>query len=601
MPIVDFPNRGPLFLPEPFNEFRPHQIDAIEEILTEFESGTKMVLLDAPTGAGKTIIGEAVRILHGSNRALYMCTTKGLQDQFLHDFPHAHLIKGRSNYPTWDLPEAFSLGIDGSVCTYHRTSDRYSCKGCEKEVPDLRLLDEGRSRDENPTFGHCDYCHPNQYCPYKVTKTNALNAKLAVANTAYFLGEANNVGGFSNLPLLIVDEADTIESLIMSFMEVGISRQRMKQIGLQPPPKKTVALSWVVWLADSILLVENKTQDLQGTIRRLQRDLNDVVDKRAKTEIMKQIASLSKQKEATDRIWGTMVRLQSLLTKNPDNWVYDDQGGGVYFRPVEVAEFGQPLLFGHAKNILMMSATLISPATMVSFLGFEDRWATVTVDSNFPVERRPVYVAPAANMTYKSKEAEWPKMIEAVAAILERHADVKILVHTVSYEFTSMLFNALLPRFGQRLYTYRDSREREHALGEYRDSHNGVMIAPSFDRGVDLPNDDARVIVVTKVPFPSLGDKQVAQRLHGTGLPGRTWYAMETVRSLVQMTGRGMRHKDDWCISYILDRQFSSNVWKSQSRLIPKWWSKALVWGPPTNGGREAVERTPVPMTLEHV
>ena len=73
---------------------------------------------------------------------------------------------------------------------------------------------------------------------------------------------------------------------------------------------------------------------------------------------------------------------------------------------------------------------------------------------------------------------------------------------------------------------------------------------------------------------------------------------METVRSLVQMTGRGMRHEDDWCISYILDRQFTSNVWKKR-HLIPDWWQTSLKWAPPTNGGAEAVLRAEVPRRIE--
>jgi hypothetical protein len=54
---------------------------------------------------------------------------------------------------------------------------------------------------------------------------------------------------------------------------------------------------------------------------------------------------------------------------------------------------------------------------------------------------------------------------------------------------------------------------------------------------------------------------------------------VEAIRTLVQMSGRGMRHTDDWCHTWILDNQFKTNLWKSR-RFIPAWWQEAIVWSP---------------------
>ena len=85
--------------PEWVTEFRPHQTQAVEEIIDHFDSGTKVVFLDAPTGAGKTLIGEMVR-RQVATKSLYVCHSLGLQDQFVRDFPYAKVLKGRANYPT---------------------------------------------------------------------------------------------------------------------------------------------------------------------------------------------------------------------------------------------------------------------------------------------------------------------------------------------------------------------------------------------------------------------------------------------------------------------------------------------------------------------
>ena len=100
------------------------------------------------------------------------------------------------------------------------------------------------------------------------------------------------------------------------------------------------------------------------------------------------------------------------------------------------------------------------------------------------------------------------------------------------------------------------------------------MFAPSLDRGFDFKGDEARVVIVAKVPYPFLGDQQVSARLHTRG--GQQWYVVNTVRSLIQMTGRGVRSETDWCVTYILDSTFLQKLWKNDKRLLPKWWREAV-------------------------
>jgi Rad3-related DNA helicase len=80
--------------------------------------------------------------------------------------------------------------------------------------------------------------------------------------------------------------------------------------------------------------------------------------------------------------------------------------------------------------------------------------------------------------------------------------------------------------------------------------------------------------VVAKVPFPSLGDRQVGMRLRSVG--GQEWYNVQTIRKLVQMTGRGVRSEDDWCVTYIFDSLFMEKVYKAAKQLLPKWWLDAV-------------------------
>lgn len=206
-------------------------------------------------------------------------------------------------------------------------------------------------------------------------------------------------------------------------------------------------------------------------------------------------------------------------------------------------------------------------------------YSLVRSPSTFPPSLRPIYPYPIANVTHKNKEVAYPQITKALEIIAGRHLGDRILAHTVSYDLTRYIRTASTSLKDRFVY-YETSTDRQRAIKEYLAKPGAILLASSLDRGIDLPGDDCRAIVVCKIPYPNLGDKQVNARIHLPG--GQLWYNVQTVRKLVQMTGRGMRSVDDYCESYILDQQFVSNVWKKNKSLLPMWWKEAVV----TNVGR---------------
>jgi ATP-dependent DNA helicase DinG len=203
-------------------------------------------------------------------------------------------------------------------------------------------------------------------------------------------------------------------------------------------------------------------------------------------------------------------------------------------------------------------------------------YAFVRSPSTFPAHSRPVYLYPLAEVTRKTTESAYPLLARGINAIAAKHPDDRILIHTVSYDLAKYLSLVTEKSVQQRIVTYSQAIDRQRAIDLYLASPSSILVASSLDRGIDLPADDCRAIVVCKVPYPNLGDKQVSARLHSQG--GQTWYNVKTVRSIVQMTGRGMRSEDDSCESYILDKSFITRIWKRNQNLLPQWWKDALVW-----------------------
>lgn len=516
-------------LPDWVDAIQPHQITAIQEIMAAFES-CDVVVLEAPTGSGKTLIAEVVRRLL-QRRASYICSSKSLQQQFLTDYEYAKLLMGRANYPTQLAAEHFHPDD---------WMNHVSCEEC------TWTLDAG-----------CRWCVAKQHCPYDIAKTNALAADIAVLNTSYFLAEANGPGRFSNRPFVIVDEADTLEAALMNHVSVAVGERRLNQWGWTVPEKVTVKSSYEEWLNESIT-------DLALIRRRVPGGDEP---------------RFIRERNMLDNLISRMRAIRSGL--DSDAWVYtgrsrkDKPGKGAAFKPSRVDFLGEEMLWRHGDKWLLMSATIISAQELLDSLGCDRSYGLVRVANTFPVENRRVVVMPVADMSAKNKATSYPVVANAIRALVAKHANERVLIHSVSYELTEHL-RAALSGSGRPILSYKTSSEREGILAAYKATERAVLIAPSFERGIDLPGDLCRVQIIAKVPYPYLGDRQVSVRLHSRG--GQVWYNVQAIRELVQMCGRAVRGKDDWATTYVIDSSFKSGLWNRGRGLFPSWFVDGLVW-----------------------
>lgn len=522
-------------LPDWLTDLRPHQMQALQEIKDAFDGGAQLVWLDGPTGAGKTAIGECARRLMSPPRnpipALYVCSGLTLQDQFLRDFPYAAIVKGRSNYPS----ELMLAGIMPEATADLCNRGKSGCWLCPSD------------KNEAPT------------CSYRLAKISATHAELAVLNTTYMLYEANGAQpSFSGRDLVIADECDELEDELLGYTEYRLSERQAQQLFTQIPKKGTHYVTIAKWLNDVVApALRMAIAELAGR--------GNAID-------------IVKRRNRLKRLYDQTLRTAKELVEG--EWVRDDSHHSLVLKPVHVGRFGKELLWRHGRRWLAMSATIISADQLAEDLGATHlRQAVVRVPMTFPVENRPIFFAPVADMSYKGKAEGMPRLANAIGHLLTQHEGERVLIHSVSYELTEYLTktlrqwaaNGLLS--DRKIISYRNADTREMAVARYRRTPNAVIIAPSLDRGVDFRDDDCRVVIVAKVPFPSLGDKQVSARLHAPG--GQSWYNVQTVRTLVQMTGRGVRSRDDHCVSYILDRNFN-NVLNKNKTLLPQWWREAV-------------------------
>lgn len=511
-----------------FEAFRPAQIKALERIA---ESEARVLLVQAPTGSGKSLIARAAGALL-KQRATYCSTTKQLQRQFCQSFPDAVELLGRSNYPTQNAPYP---GVTCDDCDWTKA------KGCS-------------------------YCSDKACCPYNIQKRNALASPFAVLNTAYFLAEANHVGGFSDRSrFLVLDEADTLEKQVLETVAVRFSQQRLDEMRLRPQrltdrPEDEDWRGWFEGAAEAAMRVA-------GNLRAEAEGLRD--------QGGEQYAAVSRKVRGWHRLLDQMGAMVEELGEDRSSWVRVDEPRGLCFKPVMVRRHAERGLWAHAGRFLLMSATMLAPDQFARDLGLEEGdYDWLELPSSFPAENRPIRYRPAGSMALKQRSATVPKAICALDGILDGCRD-RVLVHTHTYDLARQVIAS--SRHGRRMVTYANAAEREQALGRFTSAEgaDAVLVAPSMSRGVDLPDDMCRCVVVLVIPKPYYGDARVRVRLRKPD--GWLWCQVEQIRELCQMTGRGVRHELDRCDTYILDAEFEK-LWKaSGKRLFPGWWREAVI------------------------
>ena len=544
--------REPLFdkfnLPAKFQQYGPGQKDSIDGTFEAFQR-RDIVLGEHPTGSGKTLIAVMLHHMMG-RRMVYTCTTKSLQRQFMTDFPDAVLLLGRSNYPCGRFLSRFPY-ITANDC------------------PPLILLPDKERQNLNPAAAVDNLLYPRCVldCPYMAAKTKALAAQIAVLNIQYLLPEANYAGRFTDLEYLVLDEIDMLENALLSFVEINLSTDMIAYLGLAPPEHKTKFESWQTWAVEASQVVEDRIAQLHHDTGPGLTDAN-----------LKNIRRLKTLEHLNGKLGYFLSHVNAY-------WIWENkqtrEGEAWCFKPILVGPFGQQDVWRHASKVLGMSATILGFEQIVKNIGIpREDWEGYASPSFFPLENRRVMARPALCLDLKHYKENIVKLPGAIDQILSEHPEEKGIIHTVSYQTANYLqqhLGELQPENRGRLL-FHTPQNRLDIIKQFKESTEArVLASPSIERGEDFPDDVCRFIVIAKLPHLYLGDPQVKRRLYGHR-DGNAWYTQKTAAALVQMSGRGVRHTNDRCVTYILDSTFSA--WYAKNRgILPKWWADSLVWG----------------------
>ena len=524
----------------PGAEPRPAQarlLEAIGAAIDEGDDGPRVFMIEAPPGVGKSHL--ALTLARWSGDAYLLTSQKLLQDQYEREFGDAlQLVKGRENYL------------------------------CERYPPPARVT---------TTHGLCRRPRsPMCQCPYARAKLGALNGPIFCTNTAYFLTLRQwQREQLRPRRLLVVDEAHNLETQLVRVFTVAFAPDQMREWFGEPLPRLGSADEYRALFEDHVggldaqlLLIDERLASLRppGLI-----DEDDVLSYPLSAA---ELALLGQR----DLLESVLARLHFFLDAEDTEWVVrygTEIDATLELVPLTVSAMAPALLWDAADLVVLSSAFMGRPEAIAGYFGLPPTaLRAFTSASPFSVEQRLIEYRPVGALSKATLPELEPGLFDEVAAILTAHPTEKGLVHAASYAAARRLLADLAargPALYHRVIFVESSEAKGRALEQHRaSSAPTVLLSPSLREGVDLPDDFLRFQIITKMPYPDLGDPWTAARQ----ARDPRWYALETAKALVQAYGRSCRHAGDHGVTYVLDAQFARFLQRYRP-LLPAWFREA--------------------------
>ena len=527
------------YIPFEKKEFRPHQKEVIEKIIEAIDNGTETILLNAPVGAGKSLIGYCVaRYLQEQGESSYIFTrTTFLQDQYLRDFKDIKTAMGRGNF-------LCLMDKEGRSCDYGICKQRKFTCPIGADVSDgvvLRELDE--EHDEN--------------CQYWVQKYNAIKNPISILNYPYLIADTLFVNHFGHRKLGIFDEGHSLETTLMNALELEITDYQIEMD-----------------LDKKIILKENVADWIEQLY-----DFADGYKLKAKREL-----DIKSQERYTKR-YEAIENCAKSLEENPLNWVFntfikhdrrrDKDIRHVVFKPIEIQEYTD-ILFGKVEHKLIMSGSILKANLFVEELGLSD-YEYIEMPSIVPISHRPIIRDYVGSMSQRNFESNYPYLVAKIKEIADKHLDEKGIIHTFTYNINYQLFKTFRSDDRFIFHTQDNRVEKTNEFKELPDDEGYIFVSPYSYEGVDFPYDQARWQILCKNPYPYLGDAQVKARMEMDRVEHSTdwgWVQRQIALALSQMYGRTNRAIDDYSVTYILDSDIERNF--GPASLVTDYFLEAI-------------------------
>ncbi|MCJ8306624.1 MAG: DEAD/DEAH box helicase family protein [Nitrosopumilus sp.] len=545
-------------------EFTPREIQ--KEILSEIEdnlkSGYKKIILCAPTGVGKSLVGATVSKYFESS--FTVTASKHLQDQYIKDIPFLKPVKGKQNFPCLKLMASEKMDNPRRAMRWNLTCDKGQCQE--------RVSKKGKEVIEvckfKPTIKQVEErTHDAESCSYYLQKYEALVAPHSLWNYhAFFQIMKFNKKLFEDYldrKVSIFDEAHKIEDQIIQFVGFDIFAGQITECNLNSEKYDFTDLDSMIKLTD----------DMAYSYAKQIKDIKEstIFQNKPDFELITRL----------ERRYDKSAQAKIDIMGDKDNFIVNDPmkdfNGNfrtISVKPIDVSKFAKT--FFETEYQIFMSAT-INKQSFCENMGFDkDEVAFVdTPKSPFPIEHRQIDLLNIRRLSYGSTEEDELEVIKTIDRILDEHSTERGLILTSSIPRCQKILRFLSPKNTRRIRichsANKDGKTQDEVISEHASDPTGVLLSSSLWEGVDLKDDLSRFQIIAKVPYPNYKEKRTKAKMDKFPL----WYTSQTLTKLLQGFGRSIRSNDDWAKTYVLDTAVNNVFFKAQ-QMIPKAYYDVL-------------------------
>lgn len=504
----------------PFDEVRPLQEQAIDFVLNAITNGEDTIILDLGTGVGKSAIAKTIATYFSmelKDASYFLTTQKILQQQYINDFG------GNNAYQ--HMQSVFA-------------SSNYECHNC----PGQATCGEVRSSFAFDTSSWIEKCK-TPGCTYLNKKLKFVESKLGLTNYSFFLSHNGNPETITKRAFIFHDECHNIERELSSHVGFEITKEYCEFLNIKFCQEPLID-DIFIWIQ------ENYKDAVYKQFAKATKDM-ELRPNAIHAESLGQWTQYNDQ----------LINFITFYQKDKPNWVVNVNEEVISFNPIDIAGFAQDKLFAYGQINILMSATVVNIPRFAESLGIK-KYASLSIDSPFPYENRPVFFYPAGSMSMDKIEKTLPNLVEYINNILDMHKDEKGIIHCHSYKILKYLQNNIK---NKRLL-FQDKKNKDFILRAHSESKEAtVLVSPSMTEGIDLKDDLSRFQIICKLPYPYLGDQLVVARKEKWSW----WYSLETIKVLIQSVGRSIRNEDDTASTYILDSSFDAFIHKNRTLFPP--------------------------------
>lgn len=553
----------------------PTLVNTVYAVLSAYLiDGKKIVVLKAPTGSGKTIIGFVVQfsmeyIAREQSKTdnidlpktfgYFLTSNKMLQEQIANDinrfeYEDSHiLLKGGNNYECTNNGQS----TDGSL-----TYDVRPCKGLTGDQ--IRM----------------QYSNCFESCAYRCARTEAAEKRFTVMNYHYFLNVMRSFSPFfGTRTLTVADEAHLIPEIICSIFNSEFTRYTNNRVRnmlneIQMNFGSTAIMDDIAILntrCESIFLNYSLSID---ALERYCIDMIELGKLMADWSKVRQYKPLQQLNENIESYVQSHYQVLELLKRPKDIHIETEKidalnGGKPFYkhtvRDLCEHDMSKRNFLDKTDYLLLMTAMGNTYAGMLGLS--ENDYEYIALPSSFDFSKSPIYLANVGYLNAANIAANLDNALLWTYNRATKHRNEKGLIHTVTNKINSQ-FRELVSRYPDkdRYLFYSDAAEKEAMVNLLKTSTKPyILCGPSLYEGLDLPDDNGRIQIFVKAPYDGLSDYTKAKMQRYPN-----WYKNNVLNKIEQGVGRTNRHVNDYSTIYLVDTSFAKLIYETDKII----WSR---------------------------